>query len=74
MAGENKVLSTKSDMISFINNSSENEFHTICTIFNDYLDRKKAEAEFFKQMNVAEESIKNEGTVSSSELRATLGI
>ena len=74
MTEENNIISTKSDMITFINNSSENEFHTICTIINDYLNRKKAEAEFFKQMNIAEESIKNEGTLTSSELRATLGI
>lgn len=52
------MVETKNDVISFVNEITETEI---------------AEEEFFRQMNIAEESIRNEGTITSAELRATLG-
>jgi len=74
MIGGVNMVATKNDVISFVNNSSATELHAFCDFINDYQERKKAEAEFFKQMNIAEESIRTEGTVTSAELRASLGI
>lgn len=68
------MVETKNDVISFVNEITETELHTFCDFINDYLERKKAEEEFFRQMNIAEESIRNEGTITSAELRATLGV
>ncbi|MDD6656882.1 MAG: hypothetical protein PUE95_06265 [Lachnospiraceae bacterium] len=68
------MVTTKNDVISFINNSTTTELHAFCKFINDYQERKEAEAEFFKQMNIAEESIRTEGTITSAELRASLGI
>lgn len=68
------MVATKNDVISFVKNIPESELQAFCDFINDYQDRKKAESEFFRQMNITEESIKKEGTVTSSELRALLGI
>lgn len=68
------MVATKTDVISFINSISETELYAFCNFINDYQERKKAEAEFFKQMDIAEESIRTEGTISSAELRSSLGI
>lgn len=73
-SGGVKMVVTKNDVISFVNNSSAAELRAFCEFINDYQERKKAEAEFFKQMNIAEESISTEGTITSAELRASLGI
>ena len=69
-----KMVATKNDVISFINSISETELHIFCNFINDYQERKKSEADFFKQMDIAEESIRTEGTISSAELRSSLGI
>ena len=68
------MVATKNDVISFVNNSSATELQAFCEFINDYEERKNAEVEFFKQMDIAEESIQTEGTVTSAELRALLGI
>ena len=54
MIGGVNMVATKNDVISFVNNSSATELHAFCDFINDYQERKKAEAEFFKQMNIAE--------------------
>ena len=74
MMGGVKMVATKNDVISFINSIPETEIHTLCNFINEYQEKKKAETEFFKQMDIAEESIRSEGTVTSDELRASLGI
>lgn len=74
MIGEIKMVATRKDVISFIDSISESEFRSLCDLINDYQDRKKAEAEFTKQMTIAEESVKTEGTLTSAEIRASLGI
>lgn len=68
------MVATKNDVISFINSMSETEFHLLCDAINDYQDEKKAENEFFRQMDIAEQSIRTEGTLTSEELRISLGI
>lgn len=52
------MVSTKKDIISFVNSISESELHAFCDFINDYQEKKRDEAEFFKQMNIAEESIR----------------
>lgn len=68
------MVATKNDIISFINDIPESEVYVLCDFINNYQEKKLAEAEFFNQMAIAEESIKTEGTLTSKELRASLGI
>lgn len=74
MLGCIEMVTTKNDVISFVNSISDSELQVFCSFINDYQERKKAETEFFRQMNIAEESIKTEGTITSAELRASLSI
>lgn len=68
------MITTKDDLISFINNCSASELHFFCEFINEYQEKRNAESAFFNQMNIAEESIITEGTVTSAELRDLLEI
>ena len=68
------MIITKDDLISFINNCSTSEILVFYKFINEYQEKRNAESAFFNQMNIAEESIKAEGTVTSAELRDLLEI
>lgn len=74
MIGATEMVSTKNDVVAYINNISTQELQCLCDYINSYQEEKEAEAEFFRQMKIAEDSILSEGTVSEAELRASLGI
>lgn len=59
---------SKSDNLYFDNSMSDSDFSKPNSLVNAYEDR------FFKEMDIAEKSVVEEGTVSSEELRKTLGI
>lgn len=74
MNGGCVMVATKNDICAYVNCISDTDLSALCEIINKFQERKNAEAEYFRQMKIAEDSIQMEGTVTGSELRASLGI
>ena len=68
------MVAKKGDVLNLVNSMPDSDFSKLCSLINDYIERKLAEDRFFKEMDIAEKSVAEEGTISSEELRKSLGI
>ena len=68
------MISTRNDILKLVAIAPDAEIETICSLLNQYLEKKDFEQELKEKIESADNSIKRNGTLTSSELRASLGI
>lgn len=68
------MVTTKAVFLNLVNCMPDSDFSKLCSLINDYIERKQAEDRFFKEMDIVEKSVAEEETISSKELRKSLGI
>lgn len=68
------MISTRNDILKLVASAPDAEIETICSLLNQYLEKKDFEQELKEKIESADNSIKRNGTLTSSELRASLGI